>query len=150
MVRTYKFYEWIWEVYESINFERGLEPKQAFSLGRRALIKKWFDDLDISPDRYTINADLSIEVGGTLYLRGTNITSLPDNLSVGGGLYLYGTKITSLPDNLSVGGDLYLQGTNITSLPDNLKVGGSLGLTGTNITSLPDNLSVGGTIYKDF
>ena len=117
-------------VYENIEFERGLEPKQALSLGRRALIKKWFDDLDISPDRYVINPDLSIEVGGSLYLEDTNITSLPNNLSVEA--------------------DLYLRGTNITSLPDNLSVGGWLDLEGTNITSLPDNLSVGGTIYKDF
>ncbi len=42
-----------------------------------------------------------------LNLRGTGITSLPDNLSVGGYLDLKGTGITSLPDNLSVGGSLY-------------------------------------------
>ena len=41
--------------------------------------------------------------GGNLYLRGTNITTLPDNLTVGGNLYLEGTNITSLPDNLTVG-----------------------------------------------
>ena len=32
---------------------------------------------------------------GSLYLRGTQITSLPDNLTVGGSLYLSGTQITS-------------------------------------------------------
>ena len=88
--------------------------------------------------------DGKITVGGWLDLRGTNITSLPDNLTVGGSLYLRGTNITSLPDNLTVGGSLYLRGTNITSLPDNLTVGGWLDLSGTNITSLPDNLTVGG------
>ncbi|ROI02912.1 hypothetical protein EGI16_12125, partial [Chryseobacterium sp. G0240] len=41
--------------------------------------------------------------------------------SVGGSLYLKGTQITTLPDNLSVGGSLYLKGTQITTLPDNLK-----------------------------
>ena len=117
-------------VYENIEFERGLEPKQALSLGSRALIKKWFDDLDISPDRYTINTDLSIEVKGDLWLRGTNISSLPNNLSVGG--------------------RLDLRETNITLLPDNLSVKGYLDIEGTNITSLPDNLSIEGTIYKDF
>ena len=113
-------------VYESINFKRGLEPKHALSLGRRALIKKWFDDLDISPDEYVINPDLSIEVGRHLDLEGTQITSLPDNLSVGRDLWLEDTKITSLPDNLSVGGWLDIRRTNITSLPDNLKVGGTI------------------------
>ena len=33
--------------------------------------------------------------GGSLYLRGTQITALPDNLTVGGSLYLEGTQITN-------------------------------------------------------
>ena len=53
------------------------------------------------------------KTGGSLYLRGTNITALPDNLTVGGSLYLSGTNITALPDNLTVGGSLDLSGTNI-------------------------------------
>ena len=72
--------------------------------------------------------------GGSLYLRGTGITALPDNLTVGGSLYLRGTGITALPDNLTVGGSLDLRGTGITALPDNLTVGGSLYLRGTGIT----------------
>ncbi|PWD59562.1 hypothetical protein DF209_10110, partial [Pectobacterium polaris] len=39
--------------------------------------------------------------GGSLDLRGTGITSLPENLSVGGSLDLQGTGITSLPENLT-------------------------------------------------
>ncbi|MFP1868637.1 hypothetical protein [Lonsdalea quercina] len=95
---------------------------------------------------YTVNNDGSISVGGSLDLRGSGITSLPDNLSVGGSLDLEGSGITILPDNLSVGGNLYLYGTGITILPDNLSVGGSLDLRGSGITSLPDNLSVGGSL----
>ena len=82
--------------------------------------------------------------GGSLYLSGTGITALPDNLTVGGYLDLSGTGITALPDNLTVGGYLDLRGTGITALPDNLTVGGSLYLRGTGITALPDNLTVGG------
>ncbi len=52
---------------------------------------------------------------GSLYLRGTNITSLPEGLTVGGSLDLEGTNITSLPEGLTVGGSLYLRGTNITN-----------------------------------
>jgi len=52
-------------------------------------------------------------VGGGLYLRGTQITALPDGLTVGGSLYLRGTQITALPDGLTVGGSLYLRGTQI-------------------------------------
>ena len=85
--------------------------------------------------------------GGNLYLRGTGITSLPDNLTVGGSLDLSGTGITALPDNLTVGDSLDLRGTGITALPDNLTVGGWLDLSGTGITALPDNLTVGGGLY---
>ena len=85
-----------------------------------------------------------MDANGSLDLRGTQITSLPDNLTVGGGLNLEGTRVTSLPDNLTVGGSLDLCGTRITSLPDNLTVGGYLNLCGTRVTSLPDNLTVGG------
>ena len=72
--------------------------------------------------------------GGSLYLRGTPIQSLPDNLTVEGYLDLRGTLIQSLPDNLTVGGIFDLEGTQIQSLPDNLTVGGYLDLTGTPIT----------------
>ena len=74
-------------------------------------------------------------VGGRLDLRGTQITSLPENLTVGGSLDLSGTKITSLPENLTVGGWLDLNGTKITSLPENLTVGGWLDLRKTPIES---------------
>ena len=57
--------------------------------------------------------DIMEKNGGSLYLRETQITSLPDNLTVGGWLDLRGTQITSLPDNLTVGGSLYLSGTQI-------------------------------------
>jgi len=70
-----------------------------------------------------------------------------DKIVVDGSLDLRRTQITSLPDNLHVGGSLYLNGTLITSLPDNLHVGGWLGLSKTPITSLPDNLKVKGYIY---
>ena len=90
----------------------------------------------------------NLTVGGGLYLRDTGITSLPDNLTVGGYLDLRDTGITSLPDNLIVGEYLDLEGcTGITSLPDNLIVGEYLDLDGTGITSLPDNLTVGGGLY---
>ena len=73
---------------------------------------------------------------GSLDLRGTGITSLPEGLTVGGSLYLRGTGITSLPEGLTVGGSLDLEGcTGITSLPEGLTVGGSLDLRGTGITN---------------
>ena len=58
----------------------------------------------------------AVRLRRSLWLEGTAITALPDNLTVGGSLYLYGTAITALPDNLTVGGWLYLYGTAITPL----------------------------------
>ena len=83
--------------------------------------------------------------GGSLDLRGTGITALPDNLTVGGYLNLEGcTGLTSLPDSLVVGSWLDLRGcTGLTSLPENLTVPGGLDLRGcTGLTSLPENLTV--------
>ena len=134
-------------VRENINFERGLDPKHSMKIGKKALIIKWFSNLDIDESRYEILPDLSIKVNGNLDLSNTQITSLPDNLTVEGWLDLSNTQITSLPDNLTIGGDLYLRNTPITSLPDNLSVGRNLNLSNTQITSLPDNLTIGGDLY---
>jgi len=137
---------------EHIRFERSNSEenfKKDLGIGRIYQIEKWFSDLGYSSDKYIIDKDFNIKVKRHLDLRGTNITSLPDNLSVKGGLYLSRTNITSLPDNLSVGGWLDLNGTKITLLSDNLIVKWSLDLSGTNITLLPDNLYVKYIIILD-
>ena len=88
------------------------------------------------------------EVIGDLYLSGTQITALPDNLTVHGTLDLTDTPITALPDNLKViSGSLFLSDTPITALPDNLTVHGTLDLARTQITALPDNLKVSGHLW---
>ena len=97
--------------------------KRKVGIGRIYQIKKWFSDLGISSDRYTIDKDFNINIKGSLDLRNTDITSLPDNLSIGGSLHLSETKITSLPNDLSVGSSLWLREIKITSLPNNLSVG---------------------------
>ena len=88
-----------------------------------------------------------LTVGGYLDLYGTPITSLPEGLTVGGWVDLHGTPITSLPESLTVGGWVDLRNTPITSLPEGLTVGGYLDLSGTPITSLPEGLTVGGSLY---
>ena len=59
---------------------------------------------------------------GSLNLKNTPITSLPDNLKVGGTLTLENTPIASLPNNLEVKGILDISDTLITSIPSSLKV----------------------------
>ena len=132
---------------KNISFQRGGDPYRKLGVGKAALIEKWFNDLGISSDEYTIDKDFNINVEGSLDLEGTDITSLPNDLSVGGSLYLSEIDIISLPNDLSVGGSLDLWKTKITSLPNNLSIGGSLNLSRTKITSLPDNLSVGRNIW---
>jgi hypothetical protein len=110
----------------------------------------WTNDMTESAERQLIAAFRSRWDGkhykGSLDLRGTGITALPDGLTVSGWLDLSGTGITALPDGLTVGGCLDLEGTSITTLPDNLTVGGWLDLRGTGITALPDDLTVGNSL----
>jgi hypothetical protein len=54
-------------VYENLNFERGVDPKHSMGIGKKALIKKWFEKWAPDAD-YEIGPNLSISVGGYLYL----------------------------------------------------------------------------------
>ena len=80
-----------------------------------------------------------------LILQGKEVTK------VIGTLNLKRTQITALPDNLKVSGTLYLNDTPITALPDNLKVSGHLWINSTpnlDTNNLPSSLVVNGEIYK--
>jgi hypothetical protein len=113
----------------------------------------------LPPDQRVVKGDLDLrgtsitslpqdlKVSGNLWLTGTPITSLPQGVEVGGTLVLRDTPITSLPQGLKVGGTLDLQGTSITSLPQGLKVSDNLFLTDTPITSLPQDMEVGGDLW---
>lgn len=56
-------------------------------------MRKLTDYLDGENIKYNVAEGGAITVGGSLDLRGTGITTLPDNLTVGGYLYLRGTDI---------------------------------------------------------
>jgi hypothetical protein len=90
----------------------------------RIIIPKWITD----------------GVGGSLYLRGTKVTSLGTLTSVGGSLYLEDTKVTSLGKLTSVGRFLDLRDTKVTSLGKLTSVGRSLDLRDTKVTSVPESL----------
>ena len=89
-----------------------------------------------------LNPDLGLVIKGSLWLRGTSITELPEGLKVSGNLYLRETKVTKLPSGLSVDGNLDLEKTQIDELPEGLKVGGYLDLQDTKVTQLPEGLTV--------
>ena len=59
-----------------------------------------------------------MQVGGTLDLSYTKITSLPEGLTVGEDLFFYATNITSLPKGLKVGGMLYIRYTELEKYTD--------------------------------
>jgi len=86
------------------------------------------------------------EVGGSIYLEESQITSLGDLEYVGGDLWLYYSQIISLGNLTHVGGDLYLNNTPITSLGNLKYVGSGFGLRGTPITSLGNLEYVGGNL----
>lgn len=80
-----------------------------------------------------------------LFLAGTGIEYLPEDLREVNILSLSGSKIKKLPENLKVR-DLDLSDTPIAELPNGLDVGHRLNLHKTNITELPKDLKVRGEL----
>jgi len=137
---------------ESIDFERGIEPKDAMKIGKKTQIEQWFDNLGINKSNYSINKDFRVTVNTSLELRREDITYFPmENLAVSGDLLLTGnSNLSKLPNNLEIAGSLDLELTGVINLPDNLIIDGYLDLAYTKITSLPDNLSVNGSLWIGF
>ena len=94
-------------VRENIDFKRGMNSKESLGVGRRAEIHRFFDELNISREDYTINDNLDILLPGNLDLNDSQIRELPKGLKVGGSLYLRGTQIRELPPDLEVGGEIF-------------------------------------------
>ena len=117
----------LYEIIKRVLIEQEQEQEKEVWITNQDEFKSRLDDVfDGNSEKFTKVHNKhygKIVVKGYLYLRGTPIESLPDNLHVGGGLFLSDTPIESLPDNLHVWGDLDLANTPITSLPDNLVVG---------------------------
>ena len=86
-----------------------------------------------------------LRVLGSLYLEGTSIQVLPDDLTVTGYLNLEKSAVAQLPERLTIGQGLGLEGTAYT-IPDSLCMDGSLYMEGSQVTSLPEGFSVGGTL----
>lgn len=111
----------------------------------------------------------SLREVGTLSIRRTGLTSIPENLkeirenlnisflptfslpnglTVGGNLGLLDVGLTSLPENLTVNGDFSMSMVGITSLPENLKINGDF-IVDKKFTSIPDSVEIGGNILLD-
>ena len=66
-------------------------------------------EMYIKNNKLFIKTTKEYDLSGCLDLKGTGITSLPDNLSVGGSLYLRGTGIRKkdIPKTVKVKGNIY-------------------------------------------
>lgn len=69
---------------------------------------------------------------------------LCEGLKVDGDLYIKGSEIKSLPANMKIGGDMFIvRCKNLKSLPSGLVVEGELMIAKSGVSSLPDDLQVG-------
>lgn len=101
-------------------------------------------DVDLSgSDIATLPDNLTI-IGSLIARECARLSALPAGLDIMDSLDLRNTPITSLPADIGVGLDIMLENTGLLSLPANLAVDGALDLEGTPVAALPATLSVGG------
>ena len=86
-------------VREHIEFERGLEPKDALKIGRKELIEKWLKKYANNFPFYDINDDLTINIGSGDFISDDLSKGFPDYIQFkfcGGYFDLDDSKIPSL------------------------------------------------------
>ncbi len=86
-----------------------------------------------------------IQANGEYY----DIHNLPENIIIDGNFDLTGTDITSLPCNISASGNITLsRNSHLTSLKTNMSAGGNIYISdNTSLTSLNCDIFAGGEIY---
>ena len=109
-------------------FVRGGDPLDTLGIGYEAKIHKFFDDLEISRNNYTILEDRQITFRFLDLSHCTIVIELPDNLYIENDFYLMNCKnLIKLPNNLTVDNNLWLNSSDkIVELPDDLIVHGSI------------------------
>ena len=126
-------------------FTRGDDPLDTLGIGYKAKIYKFFDDLGVHRNNYTIEGKQIKIIDNLSFYNCTSLTKLPDNLKIFGYLNLRNCiNLVKLPDNLYIGGWLNLFGCiSLVKLPENLLISSWLNLKGCyNLLELPDNLTV--------
>jgi hypothetical protein len=127
-----------------INFTRDRDFLSTIGIGKKALIEKWLDEMEV--ENYTINDDLSINVKGNVYLQRKDLFEFPMFIKfnrVQGYFACAYNNLTSLKgcpnivdswfscayNNLSsldecsksVGGDFYCHNNKIKFIKENIK-----------------------------
>jgi len=131
----------LWEVYHSIM--EYLDPQSLTTILRNC------DDepvLDLSGLPMLTKIPPIMELRGTFNLSGSKgIKTLPSGIVVSGSLCLRDSGITEIPEELEVSGDLYLnlcQQLSFIYSMEKVTIGGKLDLTGTRISSIPEDLKL--------
>jgi hypothetical protein len=86
-------------VRENINFERTDNPHRNLDIGKRQLIEKWLEEIDLDEWGYLINNDLSVDILKDFNLVGYGLEQLPEYIQfniIYGGFYGGGNPWQSL------------------------------------------------------
>jgi len=142
-----KYVHYVVTFFESLGME--MRDSEMKHLGYKNVV--WcadkIENKNLFRDKYMRENDVIIPKEGYIYSEDKkDVLNMEKNVLFDGSLDLRETQITVLPEGLRVGGSLYLEETQITALPEGLRVGGSLDLRGTQITALPKGLRVGGSL----
>ncbi|MCL2310135.1 MAG: hypothetical protein FWC42_07675 [Proteobacteria bacterium] len=90
-----------------------------------------------------------LTIKGGLFLGGTQLAHLPDNLTIIGDALFSRTQLSRLPENLKVTGTLYINATKIKTIPNSLKVYGNLDIRKTDVKNVPASVCLGQIIRTD-
>lgn len=121
-----------------MDFIRGKDPKDTINIGKKALIRKWLDEIGIN--NYSINEDYSIDVKGNVDISKRGIEELPEFIKFGiiyGNFYSYKNNLISLrgfPNEVTY--SLICFSNKLTSLEFAPKKVGHLNCSYNKLTSL--------------
>jgi hypothetical protein len=146
------------KIYESLDFERGKDPKDVMNLGKIREIKDWLEIFRLDGRSEIIPTNRGYEVvvsGGITFSKfGPNEeypdtpTTFPmDTLKIIGSFYMDRSAFTNLPRVLQVTGNLDLSYYQGEELPEELEVGCNLDIEHVkNNLVIPNTAIVGGYV----
>jgi hypothetical protein len=121
------------------SFKKQCDPLVSLGVGKKALIIKWLDDMDV--ENYIINDDYTIDVKRNLSLCNKNFVRFPDYIKfgkVGGHFSCHNTRLVSLEGApYQIAGFFWVHHNNLTNLTGSPKyILGSYWVNSNNLVSL--------------
>lgn len=147
------------KVYESLDFERGRDPKEVMNIGKIQEIRNWLETFRLDGRSEIIPTDHGYEVvvnGGITFSKSgpnetypnTPTTFPMDTLKIIGSFYMDRSAFTNLPRVLQVTGNLDLSYYQGEELPEELEVGGNLDIEYTKHNLVMPNTAIVGGYVK--